>query len=135
MTEPAKARPTPCASCPYRKNVPSGVWHESEYEKLKEYDGETHEQTSMNVFACHQADGQICSGWLGHRDPLDLLAVRIGLSYGTLDGTVAEYTTTVPLFGSGAEAAEHGMREIENPGEKAAGVINKIIKKQGFQKP
>lgn len=28
-------RKTPCASCPYRKDVPSGVWEASEYEKLR----------------------------------------------------------------------------------------------------
>ena len=32
---PAKS---PCGSCPYRQDVPSGVWAASEYEKLPAYD-------------------------------------------------------------------------------------------------
>ena len=124
------ARKNPCASCPFRQNVPSGVWDESEYEKLKEYDGETHEQTSVATFLCHHGDGQVCSGWLGHRDPLDMLAVRIGISLGKLDPSVAEYTTSVPLFETGAAAAEHGMKEIEAPGPKAAETIKKVIKRR-----
>jgi hypothetical protein len=30
--------PKPCESCPYRKDVPSGVWSEGEYRKLPQYD-------------------------------------------------------------------------------------------------
>lgn len=129
----ATARKTPCASCPYRKNVPSGVWHESEYEKLKLYDGEIEEQQSIASFFCHQDDGHACSGWLGHRDPQDLLATRIGISFGKLDPSVMDYTTTVPLFSSGAEAAEHGMKDIETPTQKAIEVSAKIVKKRRKQ--
>lgn len=129
MTEPAKARPRPCASCPYRCDVASGVWHPDEYEKLKGYDGETFDQP-IATFFCHQGDGHVCSGWLGHRDPADLLAVRFGITSGKLDPSVAEYTTTVPLFESGAEAAEHGMRDVNNPSAKAQKTIDKITKKR-----
>jgi len=129
--EGALPRKTPCASCPFRKNVASGVWDESEYAKLPDYDGETHEQKSMATFFCHHGDGQVCSGWLGHRDPIDMLAVRIGISIGKLDPSVAEYQTSVPLFESGAAAAEHGRKEIEAPGPKAADTIRKVVKKRG----
>lgn len=121
-------RKSPCASCPYRQNAPSGVWHESEYEKLPHYDGETFEQTSIAVFSCHQQDGSVCAGWLGHRDPLDLLAVRIGLADGRLDPSCAEYSTEVPLFASGAEAAAHGVAEILEPGPRAQDTIRKILR-------
>lgn len=40
------------------------------------------------------------------------------------------YTTTVPLFDSGAEAAEHGMRDIEEPSEEASRVIEKIVNRR-----
>ena len=33
-----RVRPKPCASCPYRCDVPSGVWHPDEYAKLEVYD-------------------------------------------------------------------------------------------------
>nr|WP_280343300.1 DUF6283 family protein [Nocardia neocaledoniensis] len=29
--------PRPCVSCPYRRDVPSGVWDFGEYEKLRGY--------------------------------------------------------------------------------------------------
>ncbi|WP_336794377.1 DUF6283 family protein [Gordonia malaquae] len=53
VTSPA---PRPCESCPYRRDVPSGVWAESEYEKLRAYDAPTGEQP-VRLFLCHQYDG------------------------------------------------------------------------------
>lgn len=129
MTEPAVPRPRPCASCPYRCDVPSGIWHEEEYDKLPRYDGEIIDQVQqggMTPFFCHQADGKVCSGWLAHRDPTDLLAVRLGISNEHLDPSCAEYTTDVPLFQSGAEAAAHGKTEIDLPSGKAQRTIEKI---------
>jgi hypothetical protein len=131
MVTPAKPRPRPCASCPYRRNVPSGVWDASEYAKLPEYDLDMHEQPP-GAFGCHQADGSICSGWLGYRDPLDLLAVRLGLSAGLLDESCADYRTDVPLFASGAEAEAHGLQDVENPGPEAGAVIRKLERKRGL---
>jgi hypothetical protein len=125
-------RKSPCASCPYRKNVPSGVWEAVEYGKLPGYDGETYEQENAKVFSCHQDDGTVCAGWLGHRDPADLLAVRIGISSGRLPREAVEYTTDVPLFETGDQAAEHGMREIEHPSEEAIAMSEKIVKKRGL---
>lgn len=130
MTESSTPRVTPCASCPYRKNVPSGVWDEEEYQKLPQYDGPISEQ-NMTPFGCHQSDGHLCSGWVAHTgDPLDLLAVRLGILTGNIDPLTVDYTTKVPLFGSGAEAAEHGMKEITAPGPKATKVIEKLIAKR-----
>jgi hypothetical protein len=125
-SSPAKPRKSPCGSCPYRKNVPSGVWDESEYQKLAGYDGETFEQDATATFLCHQADGCACSGWLGHRNPENLLAVRLGLMRGVLDPSCLDYTTDVPLFESGAAAAEHGMKNFRKPREDAMLVISKI---------
>ena len=130
--EPAKPRPRPCASCPYRRNVPSGVWDASEYDKLPNYDGDMGEQ-SPAVFHCHQKDGSVCSGWLGYRNPDDLLAVRLGLMRGSLDVSCVEYTTDVPLFASGAEAAAHGKKDIAAPGRAARTTIDKVIRKRGLE--
>jgi len=105
--------------------VPSGVWHPQEYDKLRRYDADTIEQPAA-AFTCHQGAGDVCSGWLGHRDPVDLLAVRIGLMSGHLDPSCADYTTTVALFGSGTEAADHGCSQVEVPGERARAAIRKI---------
>ncbi|WP_230854502.1 DUF6283 family protein [Arthrobacter terrae] len=130
--DPAKPRKSPCASCPYRKNVPSGVWDGSEYQKLPGYDGEIHEQKTASIFMCHQQDGCVCSGWLGHRsEPGDMLAVRLGLMRGSLDLGCLDYTTNVPLFDSGAAAAEHGLADVQSPGRKAQAVISKIANRRG----
>lgn len=127
MTAPSKPRKTPCASCPYRKNVPSGVWHEEEYAKLPPYDAETGEQPLM-PFMCHQQDGCVCSGWLGYGDPQDLLAVRLGIAFGHLDPSCADYSTAVELHASGTAAAEHGLRDIEAPDARAVKTIEKLIR-------
>lgn len=131
MSSPAQPRHRPCASCPYRAKVPSGVWDASEYDKLPEYDKETWDQPQA-VFHCHQQDGTVCAGWLGYGDPTQLLAVRIGISAGRLDPACADYTTDVPLFASGAEAAAHGKRDIESLTEEAVAVINKVVRKRGL---
>jgi Family of unknown function (DUF6283) len=128
VSDAAVPRPRPCASCPFRRDVPSGVWSEEEYVKLLDYDGETWGQ-SPAVFYCHQQDGCVCSGWLAHRgDPTELLALRWGLASERLDPSCADYATDVPLFASGAEAAAHGMAEIEEPGEAAREFVVKILR-------
>ncbi|MEO3931373.1 DUF6283 family protein [Micrococcaceae bacterium Sec7.4] len=134
---PALPRKNPCASCPYRTHVASGIWDKSEYAKLPAYDGEMHEQTSIAVFMCHQpAENHVCSGWLGHREfPEDMLAVRLGIIRGALDESCLEYSTDVPLFESGAEAAEHGMKQFLDPQEDARRVIRKITRKQAATAP
>lgn len=133
---PAAARATPCASCPYRQQVPSGIWHEDEYAKLPRYDGDIGDQLAAeatSIFTCHQGDGDVCAGWLGHRDPIDLLAVRLGLSNGQLAPECAYYTTDIPLFASGEEAHSHGIQDICRPSEKATSAIQKITKKRNLK--
>jgi hypothetical protein len=105
------------------------VWAQSEYEKLRGYDGSIVEQAqagAMGVFLCHQADGKLCSGWAGCHDMHDTLAAR--LHAGELDESVWEYESPVPLFGSGAEAADHGERDIPDPSVAARDKIRKLVK-------
>ena len=128
-----KPRKSPCASCPFRRDVPSGVWAESEYDKLPAYDGTTGEQAmagALGAFLCHNdPDKSICAGWAALSN-YDTLALRMA---SRLDPDVdvqacVDYTTDVPLFASGAEAAEHGKREIEAPSDKAVSTIGKVVK-------
>jgi len=107
--------------------VPSGVWHEDEYAKLRRYDLPIAEQP-VATFMCHQGDGGVCSGWLGHADPSELLAVRIGIIEERLDPSCASYTTSVPLFASGAEAADHGEAEMQRPSDDAIAAVRKIVR-------
>ena len=123
----------PCGSCPYRRDVPSGVWDASEYEKLPDYDGDTGEQP-IGTFLCHQQNGRICAGWAGCHDMEDSLALRIAFAGGHIEPEELEatldYATKVPLFGSGLEAAQHGMAGVSNPDRDARRVIDKLTAKQ-----
>lgn len=123
----------PCGSCPYRCDTPSGVWERHEYEKLPRFDGETWEQ-EPSVFMCHQADGRLCAGWVGVHDMAESLGLRMATAMGTVTPEVAQacldYTTDVPLYASGAEAAEAGMREVEHPSDDAIEAIEKLRSKR-----
>lgn len=124
--------PRPCESCPYRKDVPSGVWHADEYDKLPAYDRDTAYQP-VGLFLCHQQNGRVCAGWVGcHGDRL--LGLRLAVATGDMstDDVVAclDYVSPVPLFASGAEAAAHGKAEIPAPGVGARRVIAKVTRTQ-----
>jgi Family of unknown function (DUF6283) len=125
-------RRTPCASCPFRRDVPSGIWSRYEYGKLPAYDGTMAEQVAQGgdiPFGCHQGAGnELCAGWAGFRDPHDLIALRLGVTAGRMDPAVLSYSTDVPLFASGAEAAEHGERDIEDPSPEARSAVAKVVK-------
>jgi hypothetical protein len=119
-----------CPTCPYRRGVPSGIWAPEEYELLKRFDGDIGEQAAagaLHPFLCHSSPRNLCAGWAGHRDPMDLHAVRLGIAADRLDVTCAYYTTDVPLFRSGAEAAAHGLRDIDRPGQAAIRAVRKLL--------
>lgn len=124
-------RATPCASCPYRRDVPSGVWDRSEYEKLRGYDGDISQQVAagaFGVFHCHQGDGKVCAGWAGCHDMHNTLAVRLAVAGRENVSALTAYQSPVPLFSSGNEAADHGERETGHPDEKAIATISKVIR-------
>ena len=118
----------PCGSCPYRRDVPSGVWDQVEYDKLPLYDGDTGSQ-SWALFMCHQQDGCLCGGWLATHGTDELLALRVN----QVHLSTFKYKTKVPVFASGAEARAHGMRDIEAVGEKAERVIKKLERKAALR--
>jgi hypothetical protein len=124
-------RKTPCPSCPYRRDVPSGVWDASEYDKLPGYDGDIPEQLAagaLALFHCHQRTGELCAGWAGCHDMENNLAMRM---HGRdVDPAAHEYVSPVPLFGSGAEAAEHGKRHLAEPDDAARVKIAQLIRLQ-----
>jgi hypothetical protein len=119
----------PCASCPYRQDAPSGLWAEHEYDKLLAYDGEIIDQLqkgALGTFLCHQRDGHLCAGWVAAHGPHELLALRFDREVAP---EVFSYKTDVPVFSSGAEAREHGLRDMENPGPKACRLMDKLVEK------
>ena len=131
----AEPLPRPCASCPYRRDVPSGVWHPEEYAKLAEYDRPTIEQP-VGRFLCHQRNGHTCSGWAGCHDMSQSLGLRMAASFGHLSDEEVrahlEYECEVPLFATGAEAAAHGMRDIDEPSPEARAAMTKLLKVASF---
>lgn len=126
MTDLPTCAPAPCRSCPYRRDVPSGIWAAEEYQKLPLYDGETMDQLPA-LFYCHQQDGKLCAGWVGCHDTDHLLALR----FQRVAPEVYDYVSPVPLFDSGAEAAAHGMAEIERPRLAARRSIARLSKAKG----
>lgn len=119
-------RKSPCPACPYRRDVPSGVWAHEEYEKLRRYDAPTMEQP-VEAFACHATPDRLCHGWAvvhtqrGHA--FDLLALRFMFH----DAKVPE-EAAVPLFSSGSVAADHGQREIATPSAEAVEAMERLAR-------
>ena len=120
----------PCGSCPYRKDVPPGIWAPEEYAKVPDYDLETWRQP-LAVFMCHQNDGCICGGWLLAHDREHLLALRV--SFNKIDASVWEYQPNVAVFSSGREAERHGLSGVKNPPKEARRKIA-ILEKQRSKK-
>ena len=118
-------RAKPCLACPYRLDVPSGVWSWSEYEKLRAYDNITPEQP-FEAFSCHATPDQICNGWAvchtSRGNEHDLLSMRI-------IGYPAIPPAKVPLHPSGNAAADFGQRDIEDPSDEAMEVVDKLMQR------
>jgi hypothetical protein len=125
--------PRPCESCPYRRDVPSGVWDRSEYEKLPGFDEETFAQPP-GVFLCHQQDGRVCAGWCGTRDMSQSLGLRLAIAGRRIspDDVAAclDFSSPVPLFKSGSEAAAHGLAQLDAPGSAAVRIGAKIVRRR-----
>lgn len=134
-TKTLTCAPRPCASCPYRKDAPSGLWHQHEYDKLTAYDGDISEQAFKGAtadFGCHQRDGKLCAGWVAAHGAGNLLALR--LRAGRVPQETWDYTTDVPVFASGAEARAHGIKDLKRPGRKAQRLMAKLERKIGATK-
>lgn len=127
----------PCDSCPYRRDVASGIWAKIEYEKLPDYDKGTWAQPP-HLFMCHQQNGRLCAGWVGVHDMCETMAFRIACANGDIATEdiepIIDYKTKVPLFGSGLEAALHGLRGIRRPSGEARAMMTKISRKRGGMK-
>lgn len=109
----------------------SGLWAREEYDKLRGYDRPTFAQP-VTLWLCHQHDRdsprrRVCAGWAGCHDGTTLLAVRIALATGLLSPAnaraVESYTSPVPLFASGTQAADHGLADLDTPSLEAVHAI------------
>lgn len=127
-----KVNRKPCSSCPYRRDCPSGVWHESEYLKLAEYDKDTSYQPPA-YFLCHDGDHKddLCRGWLDTHDKIELLALRLGVLCKTISPDIFDLPLSgVPMFSSGAEAMLHGLSGIEEPSDEALELIDRLSRRK-----
>lgn len=121
-------RKTPCRSCPYRRDVPSGIWSSAEYEILPGYDGDITSQAAsgaLRLFMCHEAEDYLCAGWAGCHGLRDTLAARLHAD--NISHSAWDYNCPVPLFASGAEACAHGLRDISDPSPEAKDAVQRII--------
>lgn len=118
-------RSMPCEACPYRRDVPSGLWVFEEYEKLREYDAPTGAQPFAG-FACHATPDHFCHGWAvvhtSRGNEYDLLALRMA-------GNPPIPEPGVPLFSSGNEAADYGQRDVDNMTDRATEVAERLVRK------
>lgn len=117
----------PCGTCPYRRDVPAGLWRAEEYAKLPPYDRETGQQPA-ELFMCHQQDGHLCGGWLMTHDRDHLLALRFRGHH--CDPSIWDYAPKVEVFSSGAEAAAHGRSGIEKPSPAAQRKIDGLVRQR-----
>ena len=119
---------TPCDSCPYRRRHPSGVWHESEYAKLRKYD----DNTATGLFLCHQSTAAkeelVCRGWLTVH--CESVAARLAVLRGQLTVQQLYAKVRVALFKTGAEAAEHGIARLKKPGRAAKQMAAKLYRRR-----
>lgn len=109
-----------------------------EYAKLPAYDLPTQQQPT-GVFLCHQTGrgdrARVCAGWAGCHDTANMLALRFAGPTGTMTSEAVaatlDYRTDVPLFRSGAEAARHGLAEVNRPSARASRTMAKIARVRG----
>lgn len=121
MSEAAHVKP--CVSCPYRCDVPSGIWHPDEYAKLPPYD----RNEAFEKFMCHSERSKLCRGWLSVH--CESVAVRLCMSKGDVTPEEVFAKPLVKLFNTGLAAAVHGMKQVNRPGKKAREMIASLTKK------
>ena len=124
-------RKEPCPQCPYVRTTPSGIWHQTEYEKLPKYDPQkidvNDELFELNldtsVFHCHHTNDQkdiICQGWLDCHGADQLLGIRMAHFRGKLPDNFDYEPSGADVYATGKEAMDHGTKEIEKPGREAS---------------
>lgn len=80
----------PCASCPYRTDVPAGTWHPEEFENLKAQDA----NQFGAIFACHatrKTGPQVCGGWLLDQRSRGAPCISLRLAMATKPDAVKAY--------------------------------------------
>lgn len=120
------AHHTPCPSCPYRKDCPSGIWHHQEYEKLRTYDSNS--WGAFAKFMCHTEKSKLCRGWVSVH--CESVAVRLCMARKEITADEVYATPPLSLFASGNAAANHGQKHITRPNKAAQKMIGRLLKQK-----
>ena len=75
MSASAKA----CGTCPYRRSTPLGVWDKTEYDNLREQDGQQFGKT----FGCHLNDDSVCRGWVADQKRRGVPSISLRMQLAT----------------------------------------------------
>lgn len=130
MTAPIEAADNPCATCPFRKDTPPGIWSAEEYKRLSAWDGGGIEGMNRSVFLCHSASTPerqfACRGWM------EVCHQNIGVRLSMLRIKFNPSPTKVPLYKSGMAARRAGLRGVKRPGAKALAAIKKLLGMRRF---
>jgi hypothetical protein len=126
VSGPLALAPTPCNTCPYRKDVAAGIWAPEEYKKLPEYDAGG---MALASFHCHQENvtgvPTLCRGWVScHK--FEAVAVRLACARGLLTAEQVEAPCSVDLYESGRAACAAGLAGVRRPGARAQRAISKL---------
>lgn len=127
MSEKLAMNREPCASCPYRRDTPPGIWDASEYRKLPAWDTQW---GGNGVFLCHHTPlidrKTVCRGWIVvHGNNLQARMTAMGGVELTEENVKP---TQAPLYDSGSQACRAGLRGVSRPKPEAKAVIQKLTK-------
>lgn len=94
-------RREPCEQCPWRRDVPTGVFPAEAYR----LSARTAHDAGLHTFACHMSGAErpaVCAGFLIANSDNNL-AVRMAMAMGRFDHDAV--SSTAPLYGSYREMA------------------------------
>jgi hypothetical protein len=111
-------RTAPCASCPYRKDAPIGLWHRSEFENLVAQDANEY---GGALFGCHEfrkkprSEHRPCAGWLLDQKRRHVPSIQLRLVLITNESARRCFEAVAPpkgvrLYGTIAEMCAANIR-------------------------
>ena len=114
-------RTVPCASCPYRRDAPRGLWHRSEFENLLAQD---RDPLFGAEFGCHEFNRQPksehrpCAGWLLDQKKRDIPSIQLRLTLTRNPEALACFEKAdpagLPLFDSIEEMCRANIGRIKH---------------------
>ncbi len=113
-------RKTPCASCPYRRDAPRGMWHPEEFTGVLVND----RNPVGAVFGCHEfnkrpaEEHRPCAGWLLDQKRRNVPNLRLRLMLGNSDEAAQCFNEAnedgVDLFDSIKEMIDENMKYMKH---------------------